>query len=128
MRVLLLSRFYPAILDGQERHVRDLARARTDRRDEVAVAMVAADGRSGTTVDGAVTVHRLRTSAQRLPDVDADQERPHAMPVPDPALRAGTARLLATTPFDVAHAHEWTVNSQLLLDRLRPHRVTIRRP
>ena len=64
-----------------------------------------------TISDGAVPVHRLPTTAQRLPQLYMDPERPHAMPIMDPRFRAGIRRLLATGGFDVLHAHDWSVNS-----------------
>ena len=43
----------------------------------------------------------------------SESERPHALPLPDPELRAGIGRLLEGRRFDVAHAHDWIVNSLL---------------
>ncbi len=111
MRILMLTQFYPPVLGGQERHVRDLAAALAARGHDVSVATVATDGVARSGPDGPVTVHRLRTTAQRAPGLHSETERPHVMPLPDPELRAGIARLLDATPYDVAHAHDWTVNS-----------------
>ncbi len=112
MHVLMVSQFYPPVLGGQERHVRNLAHALAARGHEVEVATIAS-GDAGTTMDGPVRVHRLRASAQRLPGVYSEEERPHAPPLPDPALRSALGRLLVHERFDVAHAHDWTVNSLL---------------
>ncbi|MGA2520240.1 MAG: glycosyltransferase family 4 protein [Acidimicrobiales bacterium] len=111
MRILMLTQFYPPVLGGQERHVRDLAAALAARGHDVSVATVATDGHAHSAPDGAVTVHYLRTTAQRAPGLHSETERPHVMPVPDPELRAGLGRLLGATRYDVAHAHDWTVNS-----------------
>ncbi len=113
MRILMLSQFYPPVLGGQERHVRDLAQALVGRGHEVEVATIATAGDSGTTFDGEVPVHRLRTTAQRIPSLYTEAGRPHALPLPDPEVRAGIARLLVDGRFDVAHAHDWIVNSLL---------------
>ena len=113
MRVLMLTQFYPPILGGQERHVRDLAHALVTRGHDVEVATIGVDGDYGTAADGPVVVHRLRSTAQRIPRVYTEPDRPHALPLPDPELRAGIGRLLAERRFDVAHAHDWIVNSAL---------------
>lgn len=113
MRVLMLSQFYPPVTGGQERHVRDLAQALATRGHEVEVATIATGGDDGTTLDGEVAVHRLRTTAQRMPRLYTESGRPHALPIADPELRAGIGRLLTGRRFDVAHAHDWIVNSLL---------------
>jgi glycogen synthase len=113
MRVLMLTQFYPPVLGGQERHVRDLAHALVARGHELEVATIGTDGVFDTVPDGAVLVHRLRATAQRVPRLYTEPGRPHALPVPDPELRAGIGRLLAARGFDVAHAHDWIVNSLL---------------
>ena len=110
MRVLMLTQFYPPGGGGQERHVRDLAQALAARGHEMELATIATSG-SGTTTDGSVTVHRLATTAQRVPHIYEAPDRPHAPPLPDPELRAGITRLLSGRRFDVAHAHDWMVNS-----------------
>ena len=106
----MLSQFYPPVMGGQERHVRDLAHVLVSRGHEVEVATIATAHDDGTTLDGPVPVHRLSTTAQRMPRLYADTDRPHALPLPDPELRAGV-RLLQGGRFDVAHAHDWIVNS-----------------
>ena len=77
------------------------------------MATVATDGAPGTDRDGAVLVHRLRSTTLRAPGIYSEADRPHAAPVPDPELRAGIGRLLAARRFDVVHAHDWIVNSAL---------------
>jgi glycogen synthase len=111
MRILMLTQFYPPGGGGQERHVRDLAHALAARGHEVEVATIATDGDCRTVIDGPVTVHRLRTTAQRFPTIYQESNRPHAPPLADPELRAGITRLLVDHKFDVAHAHDWIVNS-----------------
>jgi glycosyltransferase involved in cell wall biosynthesis len=113
MRVLMLTQFYPPVVGGQERHVRDLAHALARRGHEVEVATVATDGAPGAARDGEVVVHRLRSTTLRAPGIYTEADRPHAAPVPDPELRAGVGRLLAGRRFDVVHAHDWIVNSAL---------------
>ena len=113
MRVLLVTQFYPPVAGGQERHVRNLAQELCNRGHAVEVATIAVQGDVGTTLDGLVPVHRLRTSAQRLPWLYSDTGRTHAPPMTDPEISLQTARLLAGGRFDVVHAHDWIVNSVL---------------
>jgi glycogen(starch) synthase len=120
MRILMLTQFYPPIVGGQERHVRDLAHALAARGHEVEVATIATNGDDGTSLDDAVPIHRIRTTAQRIPRLYTDPDRPHALPLPDPELRAGIGRVLGERRFDVAHAHDWIVNS-LLVPARRTH-------
>ena len=111
MRVLMVTQFYPPVVGGQERHVRNLAQSLAERGHGVEVATTAVHGPGDTISDGVVPVHRLPTAAQRLPQLYSDPERPHAMPIVDPTFRAGIKRLLATGGFDVLHAHDWSINS-----------------
>jgi glycosyltransferase involved in cell wall biosynthesis len=113
MRVLMLTQFYPPVVGGQERYVRDLAQALAGRGHDIEVATIANDGVPGMASDGPVLVHRLRTTMQRLPGLYSDPERPHSLPVADPALRAGLERLVSSRGYDVVHAHDWSVNSLL---------------
>jgi len=113
MRVLMVTQFYPPVAGGQERHVRNLAQELCKRGHEVEVATIALQGDVGTTLDGAVPVHRLRTSSQRIPWLYSDLRRTHAPPTADPEISLGVARLLAGGRFDLVHCHDWIVNSAL---------------
>lgn len=110
MRILMVTQFYPPPVGGQERHVRDLAHELGRRGHHVEVATIGVHG-VGADADGDVVVHRITTSAQRVPRIYADPRRPHALPLPDPGLRAGLSEVLAAGRFDVAHAHDWSVAS-----------------
>ena len=107
----MVSQFYPPIAGGQEQHVRNLAHALVDRGHRVEVVTIATDGPAETTLDGAVPVHRIRTTAQRLPGLYDDSVRPHALPIMDPGFRSAIARLLAAGRFEIVHAHDWSVGS-----------------
>ena len=109
----MVTQFYPPVVGGQEQHVRNLARALVDRGHRVEVATIATDGAEGTTLDGAVSVHRIRTTAQRLPQLYTDSARPHAMPIVDPGFRSAIGRLLAAGQFDILHAHDWSIGSAI---------------
>jgi len=113
VRVLMVSQFYPPIVGGIEIHVRNLAHALVERGHSVEVVAIATDGPAGTTLDGDVSLHRVRTTAQRVPRLYADSARPHAMPIVDPAFRSAIAGLLAGGKFDIVHAHDWSVGSAI---------------
>lgn len=93
--------------------MRNLAKAMAARGHDVDVVTIANDGAPGTTLDGDVPVHRVTTTAQRLPFLYSDSTRPHAMPVPDPAFRHAVGQLLTENRFDIVHAHDWSVSSIL---------------
>ena len=109
----MVTQFYPPVAGGQEQHVRNLARALVDRGHRVEVVTIAADAPAGTTLDGSVSVHRIRTTAQRVPQLYGDSARPHAMPIVDPGFRNAIGRLLAAGRFDIVHAHDWSVGSAI---------------
>ena len=113
MRILLLTQFYPPVAGGQERHVRNLAQELNNRGHAVEVATIAVQGDAGTTLDGSVPVHRVRTSFQRLPGLYSDVGRTHTPPMTDPEISHSVARLLSHGRFDLVHAHDWIVNSAL---------------
>jgi glycogen synthase len=109
----MVTQFYPPVTGGQEQYVRNLSRALAERGHDVEVVTIANDGPAATSVDGAVTVHRIRTTAQRLPRLYDDVARPHALPVVDPGFRTAVGRLLAGNQFDVVHAHDWSIGSAI---------------
>ena len=113
MRVLMITQFYPPVAGGQEQHVRNLAHALVARGHRVEVVTIAAEAPPGTTFDGAVPVHRIRTTAQRLPQLHTDSARPHAMPIVDPGFRSAVGRLLAADRFDIVHGHDWSISSAM---------------
>lgn len=113
MRILLLSQFYPPIVGGEERHVRNLAAALAQRGHRVGVATLWFPGAAARERDGEVEVYRIRGTLQRLPGLFAESERRHAPPFPDPELALALARLVATERPDVVHAHNWLVASFL---------------
>lgn len=115
MRILLLAQFIPPLAGGEERHVWNLARGLAARGHEVTLLGFANDGDSppGETESEGVRLVRVRTTASRLPVLYSDRTRPHALPLPDPAVSRAIRRELATGRFDVVHAHNWIVNSAL---------------
>lgn len=118
VKVLLLAQFYPPVVGGEERHVRNLARALAGRGHEVHVATLdpgsgGAPPDAGPDHDAGVTVHVLDSVGGRAPVLYRSADRPPALPVPDPLTARGLARLAASVRPDVVHAHNWIVNSWL---------------
>jgi glycogen synthase len=111
MRVLMLAQFYPPDIGGEERHARNLSIALMARGHDVEVLTTALpETGAGSTREDGVMVHRVRTTAQRLP-IHSNPARPHATPFPDFEMRRAIARLLSVGKFDIAHAHNWIINS-----------------
>ena len=115
MRILLLAQFYPPVIGGEERHVRNLATALAARGHEVAVATQASNRDAGSTLDGAVRVHRLRGTLRRLSVLFSDPERLFAPPIPDPEMTLALRRVIARERPDIIHAHNWILHSFLPL-------------
>ena len=113
MRILLLSQFYPPVIGGEERHVRNLAAALAARGHDVSVGTQRHPGSPDFETDGRVRVHRLPGTLQRLTGLHADAERPHVPPFPDPELTLALARLVEKEKPDVVHAHNWIYASFL---------------
>src|SRR5215469_3203047 len=105
LRILLLAQFYPPIIGGEERHVRNLATTLSQRGHTVSVATLWVPGTcdTGTTNDN-VTIHRIKGSLQRVSGLFAEHERRHAPPFPDPEVVAGLRRIVARFKPDVVHA------------------------
>ncbi len=120
MRILLLSQFYPPIIGGEERHVRNLGAALAQRGHQVCVATLRHPGASHSEMDGDVQVVRLRGTLQRVSALFSEPGRRHAPPFPDPELVAGLARVLRQQRPDIVHAHNWMVHAYLPLKRFFP--------
>jgi glycosyltransferase involved in cell wall biosynthesis len=118
MRLLIGAQFYPPIVGGEERHVRNLAHRLHAVGHEVDV-LTLAPGRDdvGVDVEGGVRVIRVASAATRLPGLYSDPGRPHAAPVEDPAIARAAGSLIAERRYDVVHAHNWIVNSLLRVSR-----------
>ncbi|MDX8493047.1 glycosyltransferase family 4 protein [Mesorhizobium sp. VK22B] len=125
MRILLLSQFYPPVIGGEERHVRNLGAALAQRGHHVSVGTLMHPGSPETELDGAVRVHRLHGTLQRLSGLHTDPERRHAPPFPDPELVLALKRLVAQERPDIVHAHNWIYASFLPLKGLRGARLVI---
>jgi glycosyltransferase involved in cell wall biosynthesis len=116
MRILLLAQFYPPVVGGEERHVRNLAAALSRRGHTVRVATLWVPGNCDPEIaNDNVTIHRIKGSLQRLSGLFAENERRHAPPFPDPEVVAGLRRIVVQFKPDVVHAHNWLVHSFLPL-------------
>jgi glycosyltransferase involved in cell wall biosynthesis len=80
VRILLLSQFYPPVIGGEERHVRNLGAALARRGHDVSVGTSVHPRSPETEMDGTVRVHRLCGTLQRLSGLHTDSERRHAPP------------------------------------------------
>lgn len=115
MRILLLTQFYPPIVGGEERHVRNLGAALARRGHAVTVATLWYPGAVEDETDGAVRVLRLRGTLQRAAGLFSESERRHAPPFPDPELVAKLAGVARAFRPDIVHAHNWMVHAWLPL-------------
>jgi glycosyltransferase involved in cell wall biosynthesis len=117
MRLLLLAQFFPPDIGGEERHVFNLANTLADRGHEVAVATQRMAGVPDEEVlASGVRVHRFATMAMSLPGVYSTG-RPHHPPTPDPFGVRELARIVRRERPEVIHAHNWIVNSAVVLRR-----------
>ncbi len=117
VRVLMLAQFYPPMIGGEERHVRNLSVELASRGHEVHVACL--DVGQPPVVDPGVTVHPLPNVGVKVPALYPTADRPLALPVPDPYVSRGLSRLVASVRPDVVHAHNWMINSYLPLSAAR---------
>jgi glycosyltransferase involved in cell wall biosynthesis len=62
-------------------------------------------------LDGAVRVHRIVGSMQRIGGLFRESERRHAPPFPDPEMTIGLRRMVKYEEPDIVHAHNWLWSS-----------------
>ncbi|QIJ73325.1 glycosyltransferase [Methylobacterium sp. NI91] len=125
MRILLLTQFYPPIIGGEERHVRNLGAALAARGHTVSVATNWLPGEPAVERDGRVEVHRLRGTLHRMERLHTDPQRQHAPPVPDPEMTLALRQLVDEVRPDIVHAHNWIYASYLPLKRPRGPRLVV---
>jgi glycosyltransferase involved in cell wall biosynthesis len=113
MKILQLAQFYDPVIGGEERHVRTLGQCLAQRGHSITLITFATAANEGETSDGDVRIIRVRPSASRLPFVYSDRSWPHAMPIPDPAITHAITTEVAKNRPNIAHAHNWVVNSAL---------------
>ncbi|MBD8869390.1 glycosyltransferase family 4 protein [Nocardioides donggukensis] len=113
MRVLLLAQFYPPVIGGEERHVRNLALALAGRGHDVHVGTLRVGAGEPPVDDPGVTVHLLDNVGHRAPGLYPTADRPLALPVPDPLTTRDLAGLARRIRPDVVHSHNWILGSWL---------------
>jgi glycosyltransferase involved in cell wall biosynthesis len=114
VKILQAAQFYPPIVGGEERHVRNLSHALAARHEVRVVTFGtgnAVEDREG------IPVHTVRPTTASLPFLYQDVHRLHAPPVPDPAVGREIAKIIRRERPDVIHAHNWIVNSVLAAQR-----------
>lgn len=117
MRILELAQFYPPVVGGEERHVRNLSVALAARGHDVHVACL--DTGQPPDRDPGVTVHPLTNVGVRVPALYPTADRPLALPIPDPLASRALAAVVRRVQPDVVHAHNWIINSYLPLASAR---------
>ncbi len=113
----MLAQFYPPVIGGEERHVRNLSVELAARGHDVHVACF--DIGRPPVVDPGVTVHLLSNVGAKVPALYPTADRPLALPLPDPVVTRGLSRLVSSVRPDVVHAHNWIINSYLPLPAAR---------
>jgi glycosyltransferase involved in cell wall biosynthesis len=117
VRILQLAQFYPPVIGGEERHVRNLSVELAALGHDVHVACL--DVGTPPQQDAGVTVHALHNVGVRVPALYPTADRPLALPMPDPFVTRALSRVLNEVRPDVVHAHNWIINSYLPLAAAR---------
>lgn len=125
MRVLMLAQFYPPIIGGEERHVRNLSLALVKRGHAVSVATVWQHGLEEYQLDEGIEVRRLHGFVQRCSALFTDTARKYAPPFPDLELMLGLRRIVTDFKPDIVHAHNWLIHSFLPLKRRTGPRLVL---
>jgi glycosyltransferase involved in cell wall biosynthesis len=110
LRIAMVSQFYPPVAGGQEQYVRNLSHALVDRGHQVSVATINLNGSPQHEFDGEVELHRIRTSAQRLPFLFTTP-RQFAPALADPEAVLQLRELIRRQRPDVIHTHDWLARS-----------------
>ncbi|HEY0755330.1 MAG TPA: glycosyltransferase family 4 protein [Ktedonobacteraceae bacterium] len=110
MRILMLTQFYPPLIGGEERHVRNLSIELAARGHEVVVATLWQAGLEKFEEDQGVRVYRIQGSMQRLNSLFKSDRR-HAPPFADPETMLALRRLIIKERPQIVHAHNWLLHS-----------------
>jgi glycosyltransferase involved in cell wall biosynthesis len=113
----MLAQFYPPVIGGEERHVRNLSLELAARGHDVHVACL--DTGQPPVEDPGVTVHVLPNLGVKVPALYPTADRPLALPLPDPYVSRALARVVGAVRPHVVHAHNWIINSYLPLGAAR---------
>ncbi|GAC1364688.1 MAG: glycosyltransferase family 4 protein [Ktedonobacteraceae bacterium] len=118
MRILMLAQFYPPLIGGEERHVRNLSIELASRGHDVSVATMRHKGDNDVEVEQGVRVHRIRSSMQRASAIFSETGRQYAPPFPDPELMLSLSRIVQSERPQIIHAHNWMLHSYTPLKAL----------
>ncbi|MCK9925025.1 glycosyltransferase family 4 protein [Frankia sp. AgPm24] len=110
MKIALLAQFYPPVIGGEERHVRNLAHYLHDHHDVVVITQGPAGGEQ---LREGIRVRTVQPATASLPMLYSEPDRTYAPPAPDPRMTVALRRLIREEQPDVVHAHNWIVNSVL---------------
>src|SRR6266567_3029761 len=105
MRILMLAQFYPPVIGGEERHVRNLSIELAARGHDIAVVTLWQEGAPEEENDQGVHIYRVHASMQRLGILFSEKERKHSPPFPDPEVLLALRRILQKERPDIIHAH-----------------------
>jgi glycosyltransferase involved in cell wall biosynthesis len=111
MRILMLAQFYPPMIGGEERHVRNLSLELVARGHDVTVATLWQEGLPEFECDQGVRVFRIRGLLQRVSSLFKEKERRHSPPFPDPEALWALRRIIMRERPHIVHAHNWMVHS-----------------
>lgn len=117
VKILMLTDFYPPLIGGVERYVRNLGIELTRRGHDVAVATLRQGDVPAYAEEGGVRVYRIPGAAQRAAALFSQGDRRFAPPLPDPEATRALRDILARERPRVVHAHNWMVHSFLPLKR-----------
>ncbi len=111
MRIVMLAQFYPPMIGGEERHVRNLSIELAARGHDVAVATLWHKGLPTFEWDQGVRVYRIRATMQRMSGLFREKGRRNSPPFPDPEALRALRRIIMYERPDIVHAHNWLVHS-----------------
>jgi glycosyltransferase involved in cell wall biosynthesis len=118
VRILQIAQWYPPIIGGIERHVRNLSTTLVARGHHVAVVALLQSGLPEYEEREGVRIYRVKGTVQRLSGLFMDEHRRAAAPIPDPEIVAALSRIIRRERPDIVHGHNWLVHSFLPLRRL----------
>src|SRR6266516_3260782 len=111
MRILMLAQFYPPMIGGEERHVRNLSIELAARGHDVAVATLGQANVPDFECDQGVRIYRICASMQRVSGLFREKGRRHSPPFPDPEALWELRRIIIQERPEIVHAHNWIVHS-----------------
>ncbi len=118
MRILMLAQFYPPLIGGEERHVRNLSVELAARGHDVSVATTRHAGDPEMEIEQGVRIHRIRSSMQRMSAIFSEKGRQYAPPFPDPEMMLALSRIVKSERTQIIHAHNWILHSYTPLKAL----------